>query len=725
MAILMATVGSWAYAELNTVTYVTHDGGGEGRVEGDMTGVGPVTIYDGEGGDMWNGGDQFIYLHDEAKVTGDFSATVRVIGQTESVDGRWGKSGPLAVANLSGNGQMAMTTVVSGTGSQVAAPAMGDHSPVPVRIHGRRTGDGQNGFEPAISNSAGEISNNVFPESTAGVLNPTTNVSWLRLQYQEATNTFLSAFAPDVDGTPGEWGYSQRITNVDLPTEDDGPGWFVGLGYSVHNSMDLSNVEDEEGMHGITFDNYSIVDEFLPQELSVGGVGIGTLDITGESNGLLFGEPELKSGLAQYWFKGNMRPTNPDGGVEAFQDVGTTGNETFPLMNPGGGAIVNDTTWFAGSQNPNLVSGVVLPTYPPEVTSFPGWNGDQYGVKFIGEVFIRENGEHLIRDGIDDFTMIAIDVDGNGELDTLDEITSDDIGQVGASSIDDVHVLDDDWANLDGSSQDALFHGIADFEGIEGEGSWRKIEIWMSEDGGGDGAIVYMGHLDDPDIFDDTNGGALTQEEIDAFAIKQEDLRTTIAPIIGGKSSAALATDVQYIVEANADGADQIVVNDAEGTLETTLDVAGATIVVKGDGLAEGTSINLFDADILTGTDSLNLMFDDAGQWDVSQIASGVITFGAGGGPVCDPTAGPDIDGDSTVGFSDFLVLSNSFGQAVGGAGHLQGDLDCSGDVAFADFLALSNAFGQPAASSVPEPSGLALLATAGLLGGLVRRRRR
>ena len=53
----------------------------------------------------------------------------------------------------------------------------------------------------------------------------------------------------------------------------------------------------------------------------------------------------------------------------------------------------------------------------------------------------------------------------------------------------------------------------------------------------------------------------------------------------------------------------------------------------------------------------LNLMFDDPGQWDLSQIASGVIRFGAGGSAVCDPTAGADIDGDGTVGFSDFLVL--------------------------------------------------------------------
>lgn len=219
-------------------------------------------------------------------------------------------------------------------------------------------------------------------------------------------------------------------------------------------------------------------------------------------------------GLSQYWFKGNLRPTNPDGGAETFIALGTTGSETFQLI-----------------------------------------------------------------------------------------------------SIGDVHVLDDDWANLDGSDQAVQYHGIANIENIEEGGSWRRIEVWMAEDGGGDGAIVYVGNLDDPDIFDDTDGGALSQEARDKFAIKQEDLRTTIAPVIGGESTASLDTSVQYIMQVGADGSDQIVVNDNDGFLTTTLDVAGATIVVQAlEGLTEGTegtTVSLFDADMVTGGDSLNLVLPD------------------------------------------------------------------------------------------------------------------
>ena len=116
----------------------------------DLGGVTRMTLLDGEGGDMWNGGDQFTYLYDSNKVTGDFTATVRVVAQTESVEGRWGKAGVTARANLTGLSQNVMTQVAAGTGSQVDPPEVGEHSPVPVRIAGRTGSDGQGGFEVGI-----------------------------------------------------------------------------------------------------------------------------------------------------------------------------------------------------------------------------------------------------------------------------------------------------------------------------------------------------------------------------------------------------------------------------------------------------------------------------------------------------------------------------------------------------------------------------------------------
>ena len=93
-------------------------------------------------------------------------------------------------------------------------------------------------------------------------------------------------------------------------------------------------------------------------------------------------------------------------------------------------------------------------------------------------------------------------------------------------------------------------------------------------------------------------------------------------------------------------------------------------------------------------------------------------------GPVCDPSTGGDINGDGSVSFQDFLILSNNFGNEA--SLHTEGDLDCDGSVAFADFLILSNNFGNApgAAASVPEPTSLLLLSFSCVGVALAKRRR-
>ncbi len=81
-----------------------------------------------------------------------------------------------------------------------------------------------------------------------------------------------------------------------------------------------------------------------------------------------------------------------------------------------------------------------------------------------------------------------------------------------------------------------------------------------------------------------------------------------------------------------------------------------------------------------------------------------------------------DFDGNGTVEFADFLVLSSNFGAEVDTYG--EGDVNCDGQVAFDDFLVLSSTFGQSAAAaSVPEPNS-AFLLLFGLVAIAKRRRR-
>jgi hypothetical protein len=58
-----------------------------------------------------------------------------------------------------------------------------------------------------------------------------------------------------------------------------------------------------------------------------------------------------------------------------------------------------------------------------------------------------------------------------------------------------------------------------------------------------------------------------------------------------------------------------------------------------------------------------------------------------------------DIDGDGEVGFSDFLILSDNFGNEVEPG--TDGDIDGNGVVDFTDFLILSDTFGDTAAAAI------------------------
>lgn len=246
-AIAAIAMSATANAALTTATYVSIDGAGSGQVLDNGTGT--VTLIDStQEGDMWNDGDNFIYLHDDQLETGSFTATVRVVAQTEAVDGRWGKAGIRANASLDGNSSAGMVQLAAGNGSQP-----GQANPVPARLAGRATnGTNDGGFENSILDASGaEVPNDVF-RLDGGV-----NTSWLSLTYTADDNAFVAGIAPDVDGAPGVWSFSAPKTDI----EGTGDGWYVGLAYSAHS--DIADTTDLSGFHGVTFDNYSI--EQIPE----------------------------------------------------------------------------------------------------------------------------------------------------------------------------------------------------------------------------------------------------------------------------------------------------------------------------------------------------------------------------------------------------------------------------------------------------------------------------
>lgn len=259
-----------AFAGLDTTTYIDASGGALNNADlvpsGSVVdnGGGSYTLMDIDGGDYWNGGDQHIYLHDSNQETGDFTATVRVVSQTEAIDGRWGKAGIIARSALDGNSANAATLVALGNGSQV-----GGANPVPVRISGRTQNDGNGGFEtgiPAVNSGLaadgdGNVANNFF------LADGSNSAVWLNLSYTAATNEFVSGVANDVNGAPGAWDFSPPVSNVPA----DGDGWYVGIGYSVHNDM---ATDEATRMHGVTFDNYAVPEPSSLSLLVLAGLGL-------------------------------------------------------------------------------------------------------------------------------------------------------------------------------------------------------------------------------------------------------------------------------------------------------------------------------------------------------------------------------------------------------------------------------------------------------------------
>ena len=186
-----------------------------------------------------------------------------------------------------------------------------------------------------------------------------------------------------------------------------------------------------------------------------------------------------------------------------------------------------------------------------------------------------------------------------------------------------------------------------------------------------------------------------------------------------------LSSDLLASVEAR-EGGWEVDVNPADGSSDafglenpdsnvytTIVDVDGVEFHINALGeVEEGSAFQIIAADSVIGTP---IIATEGWSFDA---ATGSVVFGAAA-----PGLAGDLDGDGSVGFPDFLLLSNAFGNAVDPPGS-GADIDGDGTVAFGDFLILSNNFGQSAAASVPEPSAWLLMGIAVLAFGKLRRRR-
>ena len=432
--------------------------------------------------------------------------------------------------------------------------------------------------------------------------------------------------------------------------------------------------------------------EFIP--FDVGGAGeIGTSTLAATRGNFVYepAEGDPLPGLGQSWYA-VANPGNK-AGVDA---VALDNDRAVPYFH------AQDGTWWTGSGDlPNIHK------YPIETEGVI--TGDNYTTILDGEILIEESGTIQFLDGVDDFTYLAIDLDRSGTAgDTADEIL----------------INDNAWTSADSTGNGGAPIVAAEFENIAAGGEWLAMEFNQGEGGGGDSGMLYWDALDVDEVFPLNQGDGVFAEDAEFLQIPDTHLRGPAGPktlISGDATGAVPALALGWSIDVSGDEgtSDQFVLENPDDSIyETVLDVEGVLVYVNPlDEVPEGSAFQIFVADTVNGEP--NIVFPGDG-WTYDP-ATGTIMFGD---VVINPgCAQGDLDGNGTVNFDDFLILSSNFGLEVGSCA--EGDIDGSGTVDFNDFLTLSGNFGNAvAAASVPEPSSSLILALGAMLLGVVRRRR-
>ena len=160
------------------------------------------------------------------------------------------------------------------------------------------------------------------------------------------------------------------------------------------------------------------------------------------------------AGLKHEWWQ-NGNPGNR-AAVEGVFNSRPPDNGPFKGSDDGGTG-----TWWTG--NGGGIEGVQ--TYPPVTTL----GRDNYMTRLSGQIKFPEDGTYKFKDGVDDYTFLFIDVNGNGV---------EDEGEV--------LVDDNTWTGIEGNQ-----NGGSPIGTVEATAGWVDIVMYTAEGGGGDGGVLY------------------------------------------------------------------------------------------------------------------------------------------------------------------------------------------------------------------------------------------
>jgi hypothetical protein len=417
---------------------------GAGMARGFTSAAGTYTITAG-GTDFWDVSDHGSAIFDStaAAVTGDFSAVVQVsIGLPgETMPDEWGRAGLMARTDpaAANSAYFASTQKFDGAAGDPAR-----------RQHILQFRDSLGAGTSRVSDGS---STTLITGPSAAATGGSAVPVWLGLH--RYGDQIFSTWAPDVAGAPGTWSAAEaRVGTADHlgPVQ-------LGLFHQNHNVQPQTSTATFTGFSAGAFDNtlgdFPLAITRAPVALNAEGKVVGS-----------FSGMEVGGGPAQAvdWKVELLgAPTTVPGLFARSYLRGNSGGNFDPdsLTAQGSGIIPNIAWW--GNANPAPAG---FEKYPdvlnlPADTNSPGDNQENYSVDVQGQLFIPEAGTYKFKDGVDDYTYLAI----NG----------------------DVLIDDNNWTGPNGSDNG----GSPIVEKTFDAPGWVDITFRMAEGGGGDAGTLY------------------------------------------------------------------------------------------------------------------------------------------------------------------------------------------------------------------------------------------
>ena len=344
-----------------------------------------------------------------------------------------------------------------------------------------------------------------------------------------------------------------------------------------------------------------------------GSQTFGSLPLTKQLHNEVLGPvgPQHPGLNHEWWFT----ESNPDSLTSVRDVFRTTPRARIPF------SPEHESSWWTGSQD--VLPGTM--NYPDEIRPLLADAADagNYTARLTGEIFIPETGTYRFADGIDDFTYLAVDLDGSGAA-----------GDEPAE----VLINDNDWTSI---GRDANNGGGPIGSGefvVSPGGDWRLFELAMAEGGGMDAGIIYWDYdVEDADGDGTRVGDALGFPQRDAdpidllndaanLYIPNSHLRAAGLPsLLSADLVAKLEEGRTYELELDGDSgaSDLLKVDNPNPDVYTgVLDLNGSIIKLMGDrdSVSVGDTFHLIDADLIVGQSSF-ITSDPAVIFDTSRFS--------------------------------------------------------------------------------------------------------